>query len=100
VNYAKSTIDLMLKRERLLAQCAAQRDELAALTLQFEGPIRLADRGIAVVHYLRDHPLVLGVLVAALAVLKRRGLWKWVPRGVAAWRAYRAFGRSAFRSKF
>jgi hypothetical protein len=89
-----------MKRERLLAQCAAQRDELAALMRQLDGPIRLADRGIAGVRYLRDHPVALGALVAVLAVVKRRGLWKWVRRGFVAWRAYREFGISGFKSIF
>jgi hypothetical protein len=90
--------ELMLKRERLLALCAAQRDDLAALTQPLAGPLQLADRAIAGVRYLRDHPLVLGAAVAVLAVVRPRGTWKWAKRGFAAWRVYRALGRLTLKS--
>ena len=96
----ESTIDNLRNRERLLARCAAQRDELAALTRQLDGPIRIADRGIAGVHYLRAHPVVAGGVVALLAAMQRRNLLKWAQRGFVAWRAYRAFRASTFRSGF
>ena len=92
----ESIIDNLLKRERLIARCAAQRDELAALTIQLDGPIRIADRGIAAVHYLRNHPVALGGVVAVLTVVQRRNLWTWARRGFVAWRAYRAFRAATF----
>jgi hypothetical protein len=95
-----STIDILLKRERLLARCAAQRDDLALLVRQLDGPIKVADRGIAAVRYLRVRPLLLGAVVALIAVIQRRGLWKWAKCGLVAWRAYRAFGKSGFKSVF
>lgn len=95
-----STIEILLKRERLLARCAAQRDELAALTQRLDGPLKVADRGIAGVQYLREHPLLLGALVAVGTLAQRRGLLKWAQRGFVAWRAYRAFGKSAAKSFF
>ena len=91
-------IDLMLKRERLLALCDAQRDALATLTQPLEGPLQVADRALAGARYLRDRPLVLAAAVAGLAVVQRRGLWKWAKRGFVVWRAYRALGRSDFGS--
>jgi hypothetical protein len=100
VKRGDSTIDNLLKRERLLARCAAQRDELAALMRQLDGPLRIADKGIAGVHYLRDHPVALGGVAALLAVVQRRNLWKWARRGFVAWRAYRAFRTSNFKSGF
>ena len=84
----------------MLARCAAQRDALALLTRRLDGPIKIADRGIAGVHYLRQHPLVLGALVAVATVTQRRGLWKWAQRGFVAWRAYRAFGKTGSKSFF
>ena len=95
-----STIEILLKRERLLALCAAQRDDLATLTRRLDGPLKLADRGIACVQYLRDHPLLLGALAAVGTVTHKRGLWKWAQRGFLAWRAYRAIGKSGSKSFF
>jgi hypothetical protein len=90
----------MQKRERLLALCAAQRDELGRLTQQLDGVIKVADRGIAGVRYLRKHPVACGVVVGLFAVIQRRGMLKWTQRALIAWRAYRAFGKSGFKSVF
>jgi hypothetical protein len=84
----------MREREELLARCDAQRAEIAALALQWEGPLRIADRVVAGVNYLRHHPVIVGVLVAALAIVQRRNWWSWVKRGFVLWRAYRAFRNS------
>jgi hypothetical protein len=100
VKRGDSNIGIMHERERLLALCAVQRDDLAAAVRQLDGPIKIADHGFAGARYLRDHPLVLGAVVAVIAVLRRRGPWKWAQRGFIAWRAYRAFGRSNFKSLF
>jgi hypothetical protein len=84
-------IEIMRERERLLARCNAQRTELKLLVRQWEDPLAVADRAVAAINYLRQHPVVLGALVALLAVIQRRGLWGWAGRGFALWRAYRAF---------
>ena len=93
-----ATAGMMQKREKLLALCAAQRDDLAVVTQQLEGPLKIADRGLAAARYLRRHPVALGLAVAAVAVIRRRGLLTWAQRGLVAWRAYRAFSRSGLRS--
>ena len=86
--------EVMRERGRLLARCDAQRAEIAALVPQWEGPLRFADRVVAGVNYLRHHPVILGVLVAALTIVQRRGWWGWAQRGFVLWRAYRAFRNS------
>lgn len=90
-------IEVMRERERLLARCHAQRVEIAALVGQLEGPIAIADRVVAGINYLRQHPVILGVLVAVLAIVQRRGWWSWAQRGFVLWRAYRAFRGSRFK---
>lgn len=86
--------DVMHQRERLLARCNAQRGEIAALARQWKDPLAIADRAIAGINYLRQHPVVLGVLVALLAIVQRRGWWGWAQRGFVLWRGYRAFRNS------
>ncbi len=90
-------IEVMRERERLLARCDAQRAEIAVLVRQWEGPVAIADRAIAGANYLRQHPVILGVLVAVLAIVQRRGLWGWAKRGFVLWRVYRAFRSSRFK---
>ena len=98
MKHGDPAIDILLGRERLLALCAAQRDELVVLTQELAGPIKVADRAIDGVRYLRDHPLVLAGAVGLLAVMQRRGMWKWAKRGFVAWRTYRRFGKTDFKS--
>lgn len=93
-------IDIMVRRERLLARCAAQRDDLAMLAQQLAGPLQVADRVVAGVHYLRRHPFVLGAAVALFAVVQRRNLWRWVGRGIVVWRTYRLLGKSNLKSVY
>ena len=84
-------IEIISEREQLLARCNAQRAELKVLVRQWEDPLMVADRAVAGINYLRQHPVVLGTLVVLLAVVQRRGLWSWARRGFVLWRAYRAF---------
>ena len=82
--------DIAFKREQLLARCDAQRRELAMLMGQLAGPLKIVDGAIAGARYLRSNPLALGAVTALLAAARGRGVWKWVKRGILAWRAYRA----------
>ena len=96
MKYYDPMLEIVRKRERLLARCDAQRSELTAQVRQWEGPLKVADRAVAGIKYLRNHPLVLGAAVAVLAVIQRRRWWRWVQRGFVLWRAYRAFRNSKF----
>jgi len=84
----------MRQREHLLAQCEVQRMELATVARQSAGAIKIADRVVGAFNYFRDHPMVLGVVVALLVVLRRRPLWGWARRGFLLWRAYRAIAKT------
>lgn len=81
------------KRQLLIALCEAQRDEVACLAVRLDVPLKIADRGIAVVQFFRARPLALGALVALLTASRGRGFMKWAQRGVLAYRAYRALTR-------
>ncbi|MSQ50712.1 MAG: hypothetical protein EXR28_02365 [Betaproteobacteria bacterium] len=90
----KSIAEIRARRERLLADAARQRDEIARnyrrneSTLQ--GAAGLVDRGIGFVGWLRKRPLVLGVVTAVLVAIRPRGALKLAGRGLIAWRALRA----------
>lgn len=77
------------RRERLIARSAAQRDEMALLLAPLAGPLALADRGVALVHYVRAHPGVLAIAVVVFAILSPKRAFRWSRRALAAWRGYR-----------
>ena len=81
---------LMRERDQLLARCEKQRDYLGALTGQFAGTLNIADTAVSGVRYLRRHPVLLSVVVAAFTAARGRGILKWAQRGFLAWRAYRS----------
>jgi hypothetical protein len=89
------------RRERLLARAALQREEVALLLKPWHAPLAVADRGIAVAAYVRAHPSIVIVAVAALVVLSPKRALRWGRRAFAVWRGYRwavrALDRAGFR---
>lgn len=83
--------ELQRRREMLIAQCDAQRADVARYVGGLATPVRIADRVANVLHYLRRHPLAAGASAVTLLVTQRRGLLKWGQRAFVAWRAWRAW---------
>ncbi|MDD2915332.1 MAG: YqjK-like family protein [Gallionella sp.] len=85
----KQMLAVMQRRGELLARIAVQREQVAATALRWQTPLALADKGLAVVRFLRSNPvLVAGVL--AVAVLRRRGMTGMLAVGWRAWRLYQS----------
>ena len=82
-------IEIARRRERLIARCAAQRDDIAGALRALRGPIAIADRICSAALYLRAHPALVIAAVAGLAVLGRRNLLSVATRGLAVWRVWR-----------
>jgi hypothetical protein len=80
---------IQARRERLLAKSAAQRDEVALLLAPWHAPLAIADKGLMIAAYLREHPSIVVVAVAALVVLSPKRAFRWARRAFAAWRGYR-----------
>jgi hypothetical protein len=80
-------------RAELIALCAAQRADLAAVVHGLEGPIKIVDKGVSFAKYLQQRPLALAAMAALLTATRGRGVWKWAQRGFVAWRTYRALAR-------
>ena len=78
-------IRLAERRERLVAQAAAQRMALAQNIEPWRIPLALADQGLAALRFIKSHPAWIvsgGVLLAAL----RPGrVGKWLRRGWVTW---------------
>lgn len=87
------------RRAALVAQAAAQRHELDRLIRPWQMPLALADRGIALVHGLRAHPLAIAVGVALLTRMGRGRLGVWVGRIWTAWQLYRSLQDQRLRDQ-
>jgi hypothetical protein len=83
-----------VRRERLLARAAAQRDELALLLAPLKGPLGLADRGIAAAQYARAHPGLVVIASAIFVVLSPKRAFRWARRAFGVWRGYRWAARA------
>lgn len=80
---------LAARRERLLAQSAAQRAVLTLGMAPWRARLALVDRGIEAVRYVRRYPAVLaaaGLLVAALRPQRAAG---WLQRSWVLWQVGR-----------
>jgi YqjK-like protein len=82
--------DLMQRRRKLLERISAQREQLAEIGSNLRSPLLLADRRVAVVRFLRIHPLLVAG-VAALFVIRRRGRAGLVWGVWRVWKVYREF---------
>ena len=78
-------IRLAERRERLVANAAAQRMALAQYIEPWRIPLARADQGLAALRFIKSHPAWIvggGVLLAAL----RPGrVGKWLRRGWVTW---------------
>lgn len=76
------------RRAALVAQAAAQRDELGRLVEPWQKPLTLVDRGIEIVRRLRAHPFAIAAGVALLVGMGRGRLSGWTGRIWAVWQIY------------
>lgn len=78
---------LARRREELTQQAATQRTALSQDAESWRIVLERADQGLAALHYLKTHPIWLvsagGIL---LTVLGPGRVWRWMGRGVFAWR--------------
>lgn len=88
-------IEIARRKERLIARADAQRVLIAASLDSLRGPIAIADKGLEAAHFLRAHPLLVTVAVAAVVVLRGRGILSLAGRGYAAWRAWKSLSSLA-----
>jgi len=81
----EKSIRMAERRERLIAQAAAQRMTLAQNIEPLRKPLARVDQGLAALRFVRSHPaiwIVGGALVTALR-LGRAG--KWLQLGWVTW---------------
>lgn len=86
----KQMLAVMRRRAELLAKIAAQRGQVAEMGAQWQTPLAVADQGLAVVRFLRSNPVLI-VGVAALLVIRRRGMAGLMTGMWRVWKGYRYF---------
>jgi len=60
--------ELMQNRSKLLARIAAQREQMTEIEDEWRTPLALADRGMAIVRFLRCHPLLVTGVMAIILI--------------------------------
>jgi hypothetical protein len=80
---------IRLRRERLIAHAALQREELTRDVAALSPAVRVVDRGIVAVAWVRAHPGVLLIAAGVMLVLRPRRTIRWSLRLYSIWRGYR-----------
>jgi YqjK-like protein len=81
--------DILLRRERLVAEAQAQRTALAADLRVCHSVVAVIDRGVMLARWMRARPYLVVALVTAIAVLRPRFALAWSARILTLWRAGR-----------
>lgn len=81
-------LEVMQRRGELLAKISAQREWVAATAERWEIPLQAADKGIAVMRFLRANPLLVAA-AAGVLLIRRRGVVGALSSGWRLWRWYR-----------
>ena len=96
-------IDVAIERGRLIERISSQRQLLGQQLQPLGAGLATAGRAIASIRqgsdYVKQHPEMVAVGVAALVVLQPRRVWRWSQRLFFVWRTWRMlrkqFGISA-----
>src|SRR5262249_36098126 len=81
--------EIVQKRERLAARSDEQRREIVETLAGCSTVLSVADRGLALGRWARDHPIASAVAIAALVGARRRLGWRGAVRALALWRTGR-----------
>jgi hypothetical protein len=87
-------LELALKKQRLLLDCASQRLQLAEYAAGVQPLFTGADKVVSATHWVKQHPVYVAAASAAVFVLRPRLIWRLGMRGMALWQiAQRLRGR-------
>ena len=82
-------IELAERRATLVARARAQRADLSLALAPWSSPLRIIDRGMAGVRYLKRYPVIVAGIVTLAVVFRPLRVAKWLPPGWLIWRVAR-----------
>ena len=84
-------LEVMQRRQALLAKIADQREQLAGIETRWQPALRVADQAWIAVKFLRAHAVLAAGLagIACLVVVRRSGPGVLVQGAWRVWKAYR-----------
>ncbi len=90
----KCLAELHRERGQLIERIASQRVTLSAQLVPLKQVAAAADRAASLlqglVRYVKERPLPVLMVAAALVLFKPQGVWCWAQRGLFVWRTWRA----------
>jgi hypothetical protein len=84
---------LAARRQQLVAQAADQRSALAYDLEPWRARLVLVDQGVAVIRYVRRHPVLMMGGALVFAALRPRRIGKWLQHGLLMWQIGRRLRR-------
>lgn len=89
----KRLAELHRERGQLIERIASQRMILSTQLMPLQQAAAAADRTASLlqglVRYVKDRPLPVLMVAAALVLFKPKGAWRWAQRGLFVWRTWR-----------
>jgi hypothetical protein len=81
---------LVQKREHLVLQAEKQREQLVQIVEVWRAPLAIADKGLAVISFIKKHPAwLVGGSAIFLKLVRPNRIGKWLGRGWVAWQLMR-----------
>ena len=83
-------LELATRHGALQARIDEQRRTLARHTQPLQAAFAKGDAVVDCVDWLKQHPGVVGAVVAVAAILRPKRVWRWGRRGFLAWQGWQA----------
>lgn len=106
----KKLLTLIEQRERLVTKIEHQRTQLTQTVAPLQAPLALADKGIHLLHFLKEHPFLTSLMGTTLVSMfsKQSALQRanqhtsintWLSRTWLAWRFFKIVQPHIFSKK-
>lgn len=86
IQMKKTRIQLAEQRAKLIAKAAKQREELTQAFSPLHHPLAVADKGLHVLRYIGQHPVLLVGVVAIAVMIKPKRWLMLLENGWLMWR--------------
>ena len=92
----KNLLKLAKRREHLVIKAEAQRLTVSQSLDIWRKPLSIADHGLNVLRYVRNHPfMIAGGSTALISIIRPNGFGKWFQRVWLAWQILRKLSKKS-----